>query len=400
MSTLSDAHYTEQVRPDRIADDLWRLVNVPSPTGNTRDVAMVYAEMLEDAGADVTVDDAVSPGTPSVIGRLRGNRPGKTAQLAGHLDHITVAHAEPTRTHDIISGRGSADMKNGLAGILEVVRVLHEDGCDFPGQVLITAYDMHEAPQGDASVLTNLIDRRIVGDVALVAESGGGQNVLVLGAAGQSIWNITIRWDGQTCHELVRPGEADGLIETLEAVLRSLRGQAARVRAQSGRHPLLRPESLYVGQVHMGDFYNRTPVVARLQGTRRWHPGRSFHDVQRELAALMSSIPLPREIGVGTDWVFVGDSYEVSEGEPIVAAFSSACQSVGGSPPTIGGSMGITDAARLVGRGRVPTVTLAFGSERAHADYEYVELERLVEPCRIALLTVLNYLHATSVADG
>ena len=386
------------VRGDRLTEDLWRLVNTPSPTGRERDVAFVFAKMLSDAGATVTVDEQVSSQSPSVIGRLAGTSPGSTFQLAGHLDHIDVPHPGPTRDERVISGRGSADMKNGLAGILEVIRVLTEAGRDFAGEVLITAYGQHEAPQGDATVLCNLIDRGIVGDAALVAESGESPDVVVVAAAGQSIWNTTIRWDGQACHELVRPVEADGLVHVLESVLGALRGQAAVFAASGGRHPLLRPPSLFVGQVHTGDFYNRTPGVATLQGTRRWHPDSSYDAVQAEMDSLLGDLPVPLNITIHTDWVFVGESYELSPTELVVSAARSAHRSVVGSEPSLGGTMIITDAARLVRTGGVPTVTMRFGSERAHADYEYVEVDRMVAPCQITLLTVLNYLGEMKVA--
>jgi len=156
---------TRNINLDRVADDLWQLVNVPSPTGKERAFLDVYAERLARAGAEVRLQ-----GSPrSVVGRLKGNRPGRTFQLAGHADHIDVPHPAPTRTAEAISGRGAADMKAGLAGILEVVRVLKQGGCEFPGEILVTVYGGHEAPVGDSSALRNLIACGIVGDAALVA---------------------------------------------------------------------------------------------------------------------------------------------------------------------------------------------------------------------------------------
>ena len=41
----------EQISVERMADDLWRLVNIESPTGNEREAAFLFAEMLEQAQA-------------------------------------------------------------------------------------------------------------------------------------------------------------------------------------------------------------------------------------------------------------------------------------------------------------------------------------------------------------
>ena len=142
------------INVDRMADDLWRLVGIPSPTCHEREAALAFADMLAAAGASVEVDETIHE-SPGVIGRLRGNRPGKVCQLAGHIDHICVSHPEPKREGSIISGRGAADMKNGLAGVLEMARVLNESGCDFPGEILITVYGRHETPAGKSAARVN-----------------------------------------------------------------------------------------------------------------------------------------------------------------------------------------------------------------------------------------------------
>ena len=54
----------------------------------------------------------------------------------------------------------------------------------------------------------------------------------------------------------------------------------------------------------------------------------------------------------------------------------------------------MTDANRLVPLARIPTVLIGFDNEFAHADHESVRLERLLTPCRVALLTVLSYLES------
>ncbi|MFB3902454.1 MAG: hypothetical protein ACE15E_03310 [Acidobacteriota bacterium] len=87
----------------RLADNLWELVNIPSPTCNERDAAFAFARLLRQAGATVEIDESL-PQSPSVIGRLRGSSPGPVLQLAGHLDHIDIPHARRS-----VTPRRSAD---------------------------------------------------------------------------------------------------------------------------------------------------------------------------------------------------------------------------------------------------------------------------------------------------
>ena len=378
----------------RLADDLWRLVNVPSPTGSERKVAKVFAAMLKQAGCEVTVarpdDDS-----PVVVGRLKGSLPGATLQLAGHLDHIDVPHPAPARNDEVISGRGAADMKNGLAGILEIVRSLAAARAELPGEVLVTAWGLHEAPIGDSSAVRSLIADGVVGNAAIVVESGEPLDKAVEAGAGQSIWNIRIRREGEPCHELVRPEHANGLIDATAEVLRALRAHDRELRSRHGGHRLLRPESIFTGQVHVGDFYNRAAAESFIQGTYRWHPGRDFDSARSELARVIDGVKRPVGIALCIDWTFVGESYQVDGSEPIMQAYRAAHRQTTGTPAEPGGTMTVTDAARLVAIGGVPVVTVNFDNDFSHSDHEYVRLARVERACKVALATAWNFLTNT-----
>ena len=384
----------EKLDRTRLADDLWRMVNVHSPTCNEREMAFVYAEMLAEAGAEVRVDETL-PNSPNVIGRLKGNRPGKTIQICGHMDHIDVEHAAPTRTDEIISGRGSGDMKGGLAGMLEVVRLLKQSGCDFSGEVLVTAYGLHEAPDGDSGGLRNMIADGVVGDAAIIFEGRNAINCQnVIAGKGQSIWNITIRREGQAWHELARPDNADDLLTACNCVITALEKEKSRLQAESEVHPLLGRESLFVGQVHYGDFYNRAPDRCTMQGTRRWNPAKTFDEIREEFSALVAGIKVPDGITVESDWIFVGESYTIDKDEPIVQAFQSACRTMLGKEADYVGILSVLDASRLVPLGGVPTAAVGLDGWRGHSDNEYVELEVMHICCKVALQTMLDYLEA------
>lgn len=386
----------KRIKAQRIADDLWRLVRIPSPTGKERAAAFVYAEMLSQAGAKVVLDETIKE-SPSIIGRIEGKKPGKTFQLAGHIDHIDVPHSLPTRTGKIISGRGSADMKNGLAGILECVRVLKETGCDFPGQVLVTVYGLHEAPKGNSAAILNLIKRRIIGDAALVAENEhSAEDRIAITGKGQSIWNSTVSLEKiKSCHELNYPDDAPDLLSAVLKFGRLIQDFNQKLEAKPNRFPLLSPESVFIGQLHYGDFYNRVPDACYLQGTRRWHPGRTFADIRKEFGKLIGGIKLPAGIQINCDWTFVGEAFTTDKNSPVIKAQKDAFKQVTGKSAEYAGLSVVTDAHRLVSVGHIPTVLCGFDNKQAHAGNEYVRLNKLGPACGIMLLTLLNYLHLT-----
>ena len=382
-----------RISPDRIAADLWRLVNIPSPTCHEHAVLAAYADLLRAAGAEVEVIDR-APAAPLIVGRLKGGSPGPTLQFAGHADHINVPHAAPARDGDTISGRGSADMKNGLAAILEIVRVLAGCRAAFRGTVLVTAYGLHEAPDGDSAAILDLIRRRIVGDAAIVMEGvTSGEGSAVVSGKGQSVWNIALRRAGGPCHEIMRPPDADDLLATGITLLSTLRKKDAELRAATKDRPLLGAESLFIGQAHYGDFYNRAPSVMTFQGTRRWHPGHDFAFVQKELSDILAHVPRPAGLKIEANWCFVGESYEMNPAEPIVQALRGAHEAITGKPMPLAGSAVVTDANRLIPFGHVPTVLCGVDHDTAHADFEHVNIPRVATGCRIALRTALEYLN-------
>ena len=377
------------IKQERLADDIWELVNVHSPTMNEKEAADRYAEMLTKTGAEVEVDRRL-PESPNVVGRLKGSRPGATLQLAGHLDHIDVDHPPPKRDGSTISGRGSADMKCGLAGILEIVRILKDTGCDFPGEVLVTAYGLHEAPNGDFKGLLNLVNDGVIGNAALIFE-GAEEKALVMGK-GQGIWNLRVVRDGEVCHELRRAPEADALIEATARIVSALIEENASLTKADHDYPLLGPQSIFIGQIHYGDFYNRAPREATLQGTRRWHPDRTISDVQMDMKTLLSKLDLPANLTIEESWVFVGEGYSIDPNEEIVGALTEAYQTVTGKTMPIAGGSSITDVNRIIPFGKIPAVPVGFDGQTAHADFEYVRLDRVKNACKIAMQTVLNYL--------
>jgi acetylornithine deacetylase/succinyl-diaminopimelate desuccinylase-like protein len=285
-------------------------------------------------------------------------------------------------------------MKGGLAAILEIVRVFAERKIRLRGDLLITVYGGHEAPIGDSASLNGLIHKGITGDAAIVVESAEALEDVVVCGAGQSIWNLKAEWDGDVCHELKRPQTADGVWDTTIALLKFLREYDRELGTKRSSYSLLRPESVFVGQVHGGDFYNRTAPKSWIQGTRRWHPSQDFESIKEEFRnGLETRVDRRSEVSFDVDWNFVGESYEMDPDEPIVRAQAAACQKILGASK-VSGTMVVTDAARLVRMGKVPTVVCAFDNETAHADQEYVRLPRIFESCQVALLTVVNYLES------
>ena len=73
---MTSAELLSSIRMERVAEDIWTLVSIPSPTGREQKAAQAYADMLRAAGAEVE-SEPLDPQRPFVVARLKGNRPGR-----------------------------------------------------------------------------------------------------------------------------------------------------------------------------------------------------------------------------------------------------------------------------------------------------------------------------------
>ena len=241
--------------------------------------------------------------------------------------------------------------------------------------------------------MRELIHRGVKGDAAVVLEgSHASDQKAVVAGLGQSVWNATLSREGEVCHELTRSPEADDLIDASSTVGDALRMHARALRAGKNEHRLLRDDSLFIGQFHYGDFYNRVPTGCSPQGTRRWHPGWDRKFARKELDGVIACAGIPMVINAATDWHFVGEAYEVDLEEDIVRALRSAQSTVTGRDMPLAGTAVITDVNPLVVVGCVPSVPCPFDVEFVHVDHEFVRIGNLLRWCKVGLLTVLNYL--------
>src|SRR5690348_3470959 len=97
---------------------------VPGGAGEA-EIAAFLAGWAQANGLEAQVHEA-TPGRPSVIITARGSGGGRTLLRCGHTDTVgvegrTAPHA-PRRDGDRLHGRGTCDMKAGLAAALIAAR--------------------------------------------------------------------------------------------------------------------------------------------------------------------------------------------------------------------------------------------------------------------------------------
>jgi acetylornithine deacetylase/succinyl-diaminopimelate desuccinylase-like protein len=379
------------ISAERLLRFTYEFMRIPSPTGDERAFSLAYAAHLRELGLNVEMDEEF-PDSPSVVARMCGSRGQPVLQFDGHTDTIPTPHSPPSLdlAGGIVRGRGAADMKGGLAAVAEALRAVRAAGVSLEGSVLVTAHGMHESPLGDQRTIRSLIRKGVIGDAAVVAELG--EDVLPLAAKGMTIFRIEVSRDGEPMHEAEA---APGLPHPLRAVTRVLELLEQR-RQELLRHdiPLLGPESLFLGEVHGGDFYNRVPVSARIVGTRRYALPHTFEDIQAEFEVLCRTVAAETGATVRCELHDAGRPFQLDESSDIVRCVGAAYQAATGTSLPRRGINVAGNAADLVGLGGIPAVYHGVNQTTAHSDDEYVVEADLVRAARVYAATMITYLNA------
>jgi acetylornithine deacetylase/succinyl-diaminopimelate desuccinylase-like protein len=379
----------EHVDADRLRDLTLELVEVESPTGDTAEVARLFARRLEEIGLDVEVLDEVFPATPIVIGRLRGGEPGPTVVLNGHLDTVPIPHAPPRVEDDFIYGRGTADMKGALACAAEAARAVTSLD-SFPGELVVLATGLHESPGGRGEDLAWLLSAQgFEADAVIVCELGSDS--FIAAHTGCATFEIVVSRPGEATHELKTEAGMPHPIVAAGKVIDAIAARSAELGAVE--HPLVGSDTYFIGEVHGGDFYNRFPTACRLVGTRRWAPGSVLADADSEFRALLARVAAETGCTIDLDLRLVREAYEIDPEHPLSLALRRGYADVTGLELPITGGKLVADAAFFNGDCGIPAVYHGPAGSGAHGDVESVPVAELVRATTV-YLRVLEHLWA------
>ena len=291
--------------------------------------------------------------------------------LAGHTDTVPVNGNALARVEGgMIWGLGAADMKAGLAVMVELARTQRE-----PDLEVTYVFYAREVVASEHSGLEELFVARpelLVGDAAILGEPTSGK--IEAGCQGTLRVRITLR--GARAHT-ARPWMGRNAIHRLAAVLGALASFEPRQPVISG---LQFREALQAVSVQGGVAGNVVPDEVTLVVNHRFAPDRDIEAATEAVRVVVAP------------YLEDGDGFELSEFSP--AGFPSvdhpllaALQRQSGAE--VEAKLGWTDVARFSARG-VPAVNFGPGdSTLAHRADERVDAASLVSVFRTleALLT-------------
>ena len=344
-------------------------VNPKFSDGSTNESAI--AEHLDGVmralGMGVLRIDA-APGRTSVVGRLRGTGGGRSLMLYGHIDTVGIDGMKAPLSGNVrngrMHGRGTYDMKGGVAACVAAVKALVDAGEPLAGDVvLVGAADEEVASTGMSAVLESVHT-----DAAIVTES----TELQLCLAHKGFCWMEVEVEGRAAHgsrfeEGIDANMAMGrFLGRLDILERELRKRAP--------HALVGPPSLHAAVILGGTGTSTYAAHCRLEIERRTIPGETeasaLAEVQGILDVLAADDPNFR---ARVRPLLSRGSFEAPRESRIVEAVHAVATDVLGAPPRIIGEPYWMDAALLADAG-IETVVIGPTGAGAHAAREWVDL--------------------------
>jgi acetylornithine deacetylase len=344
---------------------------VPGAAGEAA-IASAIADHMRAIGLDVTVQEA-APSRPNVIGVLEGRQPGPSLMFCGHVDTVGVEGMhhpfEPVENDGRLFGRGSQDMKGGVAAMIDAARLAAQGG--FSRGKLIVACVVDEEY---ASIGADALVREWRADMAVVTEPTD----LQIGVGHKGFAWLEVETVGRAAHGS-RPAEGRDAIMRMGRVLHRLEQLDRDLQARPG-HPLVGTASLHASIIEGGREWSSYPDRCRLQVERRTLPGESgdtaFAEVEAAFVELVEADP---EFEGEVRLVFSRPPYELPPGHPLPGALARGLRRAAGE---VGLSFW-TDAA-ILGAAGIPAILFGPGGAGLHSIEEYVNLADVLV-CRDAL---------------
>jgi len=360
-----------------------RLVRVAgeNPPGEEAATAASLASECRAHGLEVAVDE-VAPGRPNVVARLAGgDEPGLL--LLGHTDVVPAGDGWTFTPFagDVVEGRlrgrGSADMKGGLAAAVLAMAALARAGVLPAGPVDLAALSDEEE--------LGLGARRFVADLpadryraCLVGEPTSLQPIIA--ARGDAYVEIEVT--GRAAHS-GNPADGRNAIYGAAAVVAELERWHAELAREA--HPLVGPPTWNVGTVEGGQATSTVPARCRVTADRRLLPGESAPEVLAAVRDRLGRLGLAdRGLGLTVEMPMDMPGFETRPDDPFVTAVGHALADAGAPAQEPGGWTAACDGGFVAARTGVPVVVLGPGSvaEQAHRADESVAVSEVVAAAR------------------
>lgn len=314
----------------------------------------------------------VLPGRDNLLARFESPGARRTLLFDVHQDTVptdgmTIDPFEPRIDGGRLYGRGSCDIKGGMAAMMvAVARLCRERPRGAASVVLACTVDEEFTHTGSS----RLAESDLGADLAVVAEP----TLLDLVHTHKGALRWKIRTQGEACHSST-PHLGDNAIYRMGRVIAALE-EYAGVLARSTPDPILGPPSLSVGRIEGGQSVNVVPDWCEIEIDRRLIPGEepvaALENVRAFLAERLGGL---ERVELGRPWINMPAL--APRLHDWAAPLQNAVKKSTGREPAIVGVPYGTDAGPLGASGLACVVFGPGDIAQAHTKDEWVDIDQV-----------------------
>ena len=320
---------------------------------------------------------------------------GRTLYFHGHYDVVPAQSREqfsPRTENGRLLGRGSADMKAAVAGMIYAASLLKECKIPLKGRIgLCIVADEETGGQGGSRYLDEIGLLGKDGFAMLTPEPTSG----VIWNANRGAITLRITVKGKFAHVGLQH-EGINAFERMLEVARALQTLKAEVEKRRTSYRIVPEEAAHSilmlgGRVEGGTNFNAVPEACSFTVERRFNPE---EDLQTEKARLFSLLRRLQERGIEMDIEVLQEAYSsgVSEDHPVARTLAETIQAVVGERPLFTMCPGLLET-RWYARKGIPALGYGPGLlEVSHGPDEVIEIERLYQQTLIYARTAARLL--------
>ncbi len=356
----------------------------PRPGYWEKEMVEYLASEMNQLNLDIQ-EQKLSPGRSNIIGIKKGKRK-KSIMLAGHMDTArTDGYTDAYNVYEKdgkVYGRGSCDMKAGLACSLEVIRILHSTQTILNGDLILAGVaDEEFGMQGSQYMGKNgpWADQAIIGE----------PTDLQVCPANKGRVSTFIKTFGKAAHSSV-PEQGENAIVSMAEVIMAFKDHNKKL-LKGNSHPLCGHGRFNIGVISGGVQVNMVPDLCILEVDRRTLPGESKEEIYAELEQTLQEIA--KKVNGFTyeitepSWLIPANDIDVDE--QIVQSLLSGYQKVYNRTIIPTAFPAGSDAPHF----GFPTVICGPGSiKQAHSTSEFVEIEQMLSCVKMYLWAILDIL--------
>lgn len=366
-------------------------INTVNEPGNEMDLAKYLKKVFDKENIESKIYD-LGDNRANIVAKIHGLEDKKSLLLNGHID--TVAPGDVEWKHDPFSGavdenkiygRGTADMKGGLAAFIVAMKAIIDSKTELKGDLIFSAVAGEEIDSIGAKkfVADGGLDN--VGGIIIGEPSGGDINIAEKGA----YW-LKITTYGQTAHGSF-PEKGINAIKSMNKLISEL----LEYEPEYDVNPILGDWTMNIGTIKGGLNTNVVPDKVSITIDMRTVPGQDHSSIYKDIENIFDKIKENDEnFKANIEILNDRPAVETKADDPFVKQAQKVAKERFNRQLEPQGVNFYTDASIFLPAKDLPCIFYGPGeSDMAHQPNEHITIESYMEAIEFYIAMILEYFN-------